>query len=586
MREILVACDGARPTKELLDRDWFRQISLSHRGASANVNLSIETPSHRLLTGVSDRSADLIRIAAYAYAADQAISRGGEADVYGKDWRRSFVLSLPVSDLAFWSAGPTREQLQSVLHFASEDYWEFHFAQAEPAISQLTFDLNPNETLGRPDSAYLFSGGLDSLCAVVEAMPSGARPLLIGHSPAFHIATRQREVLALLREKITSWHFPYLSVSIHRRGKKDPKEYTQRTRAFLYAAIGTVIADRLGFREVNIPDNGVVSLNLPINEQLVGAKASRSTHPKFLRLFTRLSALIYEREVRLLNSLWARTRAEVLGELKAAGLEELLEATNSCSHPRNLPKLQAHCGICTQCIDRRFATLATGLEEYDPGERYRLDIFRQALPEGVARTMVLSYVRFGQRVAALSGEVLFGEYPQLYDCIDAEQTNQRETAEALTGMIQRHGQTVVRVLKEQFERYSEDLAGSRLPEACLLRIVSAPEARFDQGAESESEATVGGGGTGDSRPRVRYSPDFSTVTVNGKTWHFVGTQARAIGVFMKQWEAGVPELNQQYVLTEAESEASRLRDLFKNSPAWGTLLVRCTRAGFYRLDLD
>lgn len=578
MRKVLVACDGAQPSKELRDGDWFRQVALRHRGPSANVNLRIETPSDKLLTGVSDRSADLVRIAAYTYAADQSVSRGGEADVYGKDWSRDFVLCLPVSDLAFWSSEPAREQLQSVLYFASEDRWKFHFVQAEPEDNQLTFDLNPNETLGQPDAAYLFSGGLDSLCAVVGAMPAGSHPLLIGHSPAFHIATRQREVLALLKEKMTSWHFPYLSVSIHRSGGEDPKDYTQRTRAFLYAAIGAVIANRLGFSEVNVPDNGVVSLNLPINAQLLGAKASRSTHPKFLRLFTRLSGLIYDREVRLVNPLWAKTRAEGLADLKAARLDGLLEATNSCSHPRNLPKLQAHCGTCAQCIDRRFATLATGLEEYDPGERYRLDIFRQALPEGAARTMALSYVRFGQRVATMSGEAMFGEYPQLYDCIDAEQGRQRETAEALTGMIRRHGQIVVRVLKEQIEQLSDELAGSRLPNTCLLRLVHLPDAERSVTPVAVS-ADANGGEAG-----FRHSPDFRSVFHQGREISLTTQQAQVVELLHRAAENQTPELSQDYIMERLGLPGSRLRDTFRNSEAWGTLIVPGKTKGAFRLS--
>src|SRR3990172_10495131 len=111
---MLVLCDEARAPRELLSRDWEKQVTLSHRGPSANVNLNIESPSHRLLTGIADRSADLVKIAAYAYASDQAVSRGGEADIYGDSWRREFTLCLPVSDHAFWSQEATVEQLQSV----------------------------------------------------------------------------------------------------------------------------------------------------------------------------------------------------------------------------------------------------------------------------------------------------------------------------------------------------------------------------------------------------------------------------------------------------------------------------------------
>ena len=417
---------------------------------------------------------------------------------------------------------------------------------------------------------------------MIEAASSGAKPLLIGHSPAFHIAHRQKDLLDPLRSKLKSWHFPYLSFAVHRRTNEDPKDYSQRTRAFLYATIGAVIADKLGLREATIADNGVVSLNLPINDQLLGARASRSTHPRFLRMFTELGAQVFHKPPQLKNPLWSRTRTEVIEVLKGADAQDLVEATRSCSRPRNLARLQPQCGVCSQCIDRRFATLAAGLEEHDPGERYRLDIFRQGLPDGEARTMALSYVRFAQRVSEMQGEDMFLEFPQLADCIEPAQSHasQRETAEALTNMIQRHGRTILRVLKKQIEEHSEKLAGSTLPNDSLLRLVSGP---WEQAEPTASPAATP---IDESRARISYSPDFSTVVVDGRTFNFVGARARAMGVFIKQWEAGIPELNQHFVLTEAESEASRLRDLLKGSRAWGTLVVRCSKAGFYRLNLD
>jgi hypothetical protein len=58
---------------------------------------------------------------------------------------------------------------------------------------------------------FLFSGGLDSLCAVVEAaFLQGKKPLLVGHSPAYHIMGRQRRLAETLGERHGGWNpFPY-----------------------------------------------------------------------------------------------------------------------------------------------------------------------------------------------------------------------------------------------------------------------------------------------------------------------------------------------------------------------------------------
>jgi hypothetical protein len=50
----------------------------------------------------------------------------------------------------------------------------------------------------------------------------------------------------------------------------------------LFAALGTGIARALGLSRVVLADQGIVSLNLLVKDQEIGAIAHRSTHPKSL----------------------------------------------------------------------------------------------------------------------------------------------------------------------------------------------------------------------------------------------------------------------------------------------------------------
>src|SRR4051794_36540138 len=101
-----------------------------------------ENLGSKLLSTISNRAFDLIRIAAYAYAADQEISRGGERDVYGRDWRRQITLCVPVTEPTFWSSADVSDALCTALNFATDDQWRF------------AFDLTP---VGR-DRMSLFQG--------------------------------------------------------------------------------------------------------------------------------------------------------------------------------------------------------------------------------------------------------------------------------------------------------------------------------------------------------------------------------------------------------------------------------------------
>src|ERR1035438_9279053 len=44
-----------------------------------------------------------------------------------------------------------------------------------------------------------------------------------------------------------------------------------------------------------------------------------------------------------------------------------------------------HCGVCSQCIDRRFGIIAAQAEEFDPVTQYRLGIFTQSPPKNEDR---------------------------------------------------------------------------------------------------------------------------------------------------------------------------------------------------------
>ena len=136
--------------------------------------------------------------------------------------------------------------------------------------------------MNRPDSLFLFSGGADSLCAVVEEVVSNqGKPVLLSHRPSGTTDHRQRRLQHLLTESLGEWEYPHVSIWAHRKGG-DANDVSQRSRSFLFACLAAAVADSLEIRRIVLADNGVVNLNLPTNQQVIGAKSSRSTHPKFL----------------------------------------------------------------------------------------------------------------------------------------------------------------------------------------------------------------------------------------------------------------------------------------------------------------
>src|SRR5215207_1641035 len=201
MRRVAFRCDGAPLPRAWQGESWEEQ-AINRRGAHADLNLLLQNLSDAVLGQVSARAADLVRIAAYVYAADQSVSRGGSADVYGTHWRRHLALSIPVSDCDYWSQPTVIGRLRALLAFLSEDQWEFAFAEGGPDFGRLPFGLSKQAVHALPDAVILFSGGADSLCATVEAVVAGgARPVLVSHRSNPQLGARLRDLVHELRRR-------------------------------------------------------------------------------------------------------------------------------------------------------------------------------------------------------------------------------------------------------------------------------------------------------------------------------------------------------------------------------------------------
>src|SRR3546814_14385827 len=68
-------------------------------------------------------------------------------------------------------------------------------------------------------------------------------------------------------------------------------ENTQRGRSFLFYSLATLAASAIdGRTTVDIPENGLIALNVPLDPLRFGALSTRPAHPHFI---ARLQWLIY-----------------------------------------------------------------------------------------------------------------------------------------------------------------------------------------------------------------------------------------------------------------------------------------------------
>ena len=83
----------------------------------------------------------------------------------------------------------------------------------------------------------------------------------------------------------------------------------------------------------------------------------------------------------------------------------------------------------------------------------------------------------------------------------------------------------------------------------------------------------------------RHSPDYATVIWKGQAFYFNRHQAACVRLLHKGWMNGTELLGGDYLLG-ALGSASRMSDLFKRHPAWGSLIVPGERRATYRLKLS
>jgi hypothetical protein len=110
--------------------------------------------------------------------------------------------------------------------------------------------------------------------------------------------------------------------------------------------------------------------------------------------------------------LW-NTKSELLRAICEHGCAELIRQSVSCARVREMTVMQPHCGVCSQCVDRRFGVLAAGLEAHDPETLYRLDLLVGSLPPGEPRTMVEAYVRTASEIERLNDAAFFARFGEV-----------------------------------------------------------------------------------------------------------------------------------------------------------------------------
>lgn len=349
----------------------------------------------------SDRALDLLLLATAVYLADTRISRKQTAQ---DGWTRELDLYLPVNDVSQWhDATPT---LETILNFLTGDLWRLHFR----AFPTLPRPLVATPSAEAPDIHHvaLLSGGLDSYVGAINDLASGLSPLFVGHNAENTTSHYQRLVEEHLEGRYGKTI--YLRHRINAPNgliERTASEDSQRSRSFLFFALAVLAASSFDRPlELLVPENGFISLNVPLDRLRLGARSTRTTHPHLMGLWSLLLQML-EFQVQLRNPFQFQTKGQMLAWCKdPVFLKRGLTMTMSCSSP-NKARWQGleptHCGTCLPCLIRRAAIQSAFAD--DPTLYVTTDLKRASLAsdqaEGVhIRSFQLAFNHLWQRPAS------------------------------------------------------------------------------------------------------------------------------------------------------------------------------------------
>lgn len=353
----------------------------SNRPASEKINIShLIMELKRRKIRPTEIAMDLLVIACSLYTADTRINRDQFSD---DSWTREVSLYIPVSDPQHWNQ--QKAKLQEIFGFLTGDLWDIYFRPR----TQMDV-LSPVSRISRFGMSYttntvcLFSGGMDSFIGAIDLISNGVQPLLLGHAKSADVSPNQKFCLSALQREFSSVSIDKVYAFLRVPAEENmlgSTEKTERGRSFLFLTLGSIVASSLSNNSrLIVPENGLISLNIPITPMRIGSHSTRTTHPYYISLMQELFNSL-QLGVTIENPYQSKTKGEMLSE---CANPELVRSTQtmSCSHPAGRRgEGTKHCGYCVPCLIRRAAFKKAGLIEQ---QSYKVDI----LTSGVLNTNI------------------------------------------------------------------------------------------------------------------------------------------------------------------------------------------------------
>lgn len=293
---------------------------------------------------------DFCSIAMAVAAVDEAVPRNLTVD----GWTRVLDLEVHLCEPLIWES--QRESIEKMLRFLTGDYWRISF--------QSGGEKPPKPKTKRKyqaDCVALLSGGLDSLVGAIDLQKEGLSPLFVSKIVAGDKAF-QSKIASSLRADNRHLQWSYKSnFPLSREGSTRGRSII----FFAYAAIAAAsLADRTKVKiPLYVPENGFISLNVPLTPGRMGTLSTKTTHPIYMKALQDIwDAVGLQVELQAPLDYNLKTKGEIVAECADIDLLKTL-AGESTSCGRFGVFNKTHCGRCVPCLVRRAAFLRAGIED-------------------------------------------------------------------------------------------------------------------------------------------------------------------------------------------------------------------------------
>lgn len=477
-RTLIILCNDAKLPDALRKKRNKKVITLNYDKNDDNTIINVGLPKFvDDVRHLPNNVKDLLEIAAYVYAGDRKISRGAIDQVEYQSWSRNLHYVIKVQDIEFWNNIEVKSSLKKALEFVSGDKkYEFTFESGRPTNKYNLFDENEFKIqTKRKTNIILFSGGLDSLAGVLETLSNSINDVcLVSHkSSSGSSSSARNRILAELNKKFPN-RCKYYEFKCNLSGIRGVDE-SQRTRSFLYSSIAFALSTAYSTNNIYYYENGITSINFMDSQDLINARASRTTHPKTIGLFNKFFQQFNNKFVIQFPYLY-HTKSDVIGIIKQIDLIDYIRISVSCSKIFKDIGEHTHCGGCSQCIDRKIAIYDLGLEEFDDRlGLYSIDFIKDNITDLSIRKTLLDYIRLALDFFEMDINTFYYKMVETLAEIDEfiEGESEEEKVQKIFKLCKKHGSQVKNAVNRMSSIYIDLFKRNNLNQDSLLGLLNA-----------------------------------------------------------------------------------------------------------------